>query len=237
MNGIDIEMAYLFNRMPAHPARVSARDGNIDVGDVGCEPARSRIVIRRCIDSGCSLIGRALPAIAAELAECARGGAVDNRLHIVIWSSLSASHIHTKRFISAMRRRIPAAVGQIEPAHERDGIVHNDNFLMVRTAERMCAVEPKVQPRAQMRAPAELVEWQPFAVFNVRRVVTQKGAPSLAWRLASLGHGLGDARLRDVKPELEQFAVDARRSPNRVLDAHPPDQHAEVRLDLRPASQ
>ena len=72
---------------------------------------------------------------------------------------------------------------------------------------------------------------------NVRRVVTQKSAPSLIWRSTSLDHVLGDARLRDVKPELEQFAVDARRSPKRVLDAHPPDQRTEVRLDLRPPSQ
>jgi hypothetical protein len=53
----------------------------------------------------------------------------------------------------------------------------------------------------------------------------------------TLDHVLGDARLRDIKPELEQFAVDARRSPKRVLDAHPPDQRTEVRLDLRPPSQ
>src|SRR5262245_44622506 len=72
---------------------------------------------------------------------------------------------------------------------------------------------------------------------NVRRVVTQKGAPSLTWRSTSLNHEPGDARLRDVKPELEQFAVDARRSPKRILDAHPPDQRNEVRLDLRPSSQ
>ena len=41
----------------------------------------------------------------------------------------------------------------------------------------------------------------------------------------------------DVKPKLEQFAMDARRSPKRVLDARPPDQQAEIRLDLRPAFQ
>src|SRR5665213_3093830 len=71
---------------------------------------------------------------------------------------------------------------------------------------------------------------------NVRRVVPQKGAPSLTWRSASLDHVLGDARLRDFKPELEQFAVDTRRAPKRILHAHPPDQRAEVRLDLRPPS-
>jgi hypothetical protein len=42
--------------------------------------------------------------------------------------------------------------------------------------------------------------------------------------------------LRDFKPELEQFPVDARRSPTRVLDAHLSDQRPEVRLDLRPPS-
>ena len=44
---------------------------------------------------------------------------------------------------------------------------------------------------------------------NIRRVITQKSSPSLAGRPASFDHVLGDARLRDLKPELEQFAVDA----------------------------
>jgi len=72
---------------------------------------------------------------------------------------------------------------------------------------------------------------------NVRRVVPQKGAPSLTWRSTPLDHVLGDARLRDLKPELEQFAMDTWRSPKRVLDAHLPDQRAKVRLDLRPPSR
>jgi hypothetical protein len=67
-------------------------------------------------------------------------------------------------------------------------------------------------------------------------VVTQKGFPPLARRPASLDHVLGDARLCDLKPELEQFAVDSWRTPKRVLNAHPPDQYAEVRLDQRPPS-
>src|SRR5260370_14069900 len=45
------------------------------------------------------------------------------------------------------------------------------------------------------------------------------------------------ARLRDFKPELEQFAVDARRAPKRIFDAHPPDQRAQLRFDLRSPSQ
>ena len=71
---------------------------------------------------------------------------------------------------------------------------------------------------------------------NVRRVVAQESSPSLAGRPASLDHVLGDARLRDFKPELEQFAVDAWRAPKRIFDAHPPDQSAQFRVDRRSSS-
>ena len=71
---------------------------------------------------------------------------------------------------------------------------------------------------------------------NVRRVVTQEGSPSLAGWPPSFDHVLGDARLRDFKPELEQFAVDALRAPKRIFDAHPPDQCAQLRVDLRSPS-
>src|ERR1700722_10974542 len=67
---------------------------------------------------------------------------------------------------------------------------------------------------------------------NVWRVVTQEGPPSLAGRPPPFDHVLGDARLRDFKPELEQFAVDAWRAPKRIFDAHPPDQCAQLRVDL-----
>jgi hypothetical protein len=71
---------------------------------------------------------------------------------------------------------------------------------------------------------------------NFRGVVAQKRPPSLAWWAASLDHVLGNGGLSDFKPELEQFAMDARRAPERIFHAHPPDQRTEVRLDFRPPS-
>src|SRR5580692_7368613 len=71
---------------------------------------------------------------------------------------------------------------------------------------------------------------------NVWRVVAQEGPPSLAGRPPPFDHVLGDARLRDLKPELEQFAVNAWRAPKRVFDVHPPDQRAQLRVDLRSPS-
>ncbi len=55
---------------------------------------------------------------------------------------------------------------------------------------------------------------------NIWGVVTQEGSPSPAWWSPSLDHVLGDARLRDLKPEFEQFTVDTWRSPKRVFDVH-----------------
>src|SRR6202051_673843 len=72
---------------------------------------------------------------------------------------------------------------------------------------------------------------------NVWRVVAQEGPPSLAGRPPPFDHVLGDAGLRDLKPELEQFAVNAWRTPKRILHAHPPDQRAQLRVDLRSPSQ
>ena len=61
---------------------------------------------------------------------------------------------------------------------------------------------------------------------GIRRVVMQEGSPSLAGWPPPFDHVLGNARLGDLKPELEQFAVNARRAPKRIFDAHPPDQRA-----------
>jgi hypothetical protein len=72
---------------------------------------------------------------------------------------------------------------------------------------------------------------------DVRRMVAQKGAPGLTTRAASLGHVLGNGRLRDRKAEPEQFAVNPRRTPKHILNAHLSDQCPQTRIDWWPASQ
>src|SRR5882757_11472132 len=68
-------------------------------------------------------------------------------------------------------------------------------------------------------------------------MVTHEGAPPRGGRSASSDHILRDAGLSDLKAELEQLAVDARRSPQRIVNAHPSDQRAQVCVDLRPTSK
>jgi hypothetical protein len=54
---------------------------------------------------------------------------------------------------------------------------------------------------------------------------------------APLDHVFGNARLRHLKPKLEQFPMDTWRAPKRIFHAHPPDQDAQLRFDLRSPSQ
>src|ERR1019366_2567218 len=64
-------------------------------------------------------------------------------------------------------------------------------------------------------------------------MVVQKRAPALRRWPQVAAHIPRDYRLGDPETELEQFAVDAQRSPKRVLDTHPPDQRTQVRINLR----
>src|SRR5437016_7629908 len=52
---------------------------------------------------------------------------------------------------------------------------------------------------------------------DVRCVVTQEGAPSLGRRSISFDHILRNAGLTDLEAELEQLAMNARRSPQGIL--------------------
>src|SRR6266404_4178413 len=67
-------------------------------------------------------------------------------------------------------------------------------------------------------------------------MVTQEGAPSLGGRPGSLDHVLRDAGLSDFKAEFEQLAMDTRGAPQWIVSAHPSDQRAQVRVDLRSTS-
>src|SRR5262245_60756794 len=66
-------------------------------------------------------------------------------------------------------------------------------------------------------------------------MVTQEGAPCLGRRSTSLHHVLCDAGLSDLEAELEQLAMNARRSPQGIFRAHPLDKRAQIRIDFRAA--
>src|SRR6516162_494228 len=68
-------------------------------------------------------------------------------------------------------------------------------------------------------------------------MVAQEGAPALRGRVTSLRHVLGDRRLSDLEAELEQLAMNMRRTPEPVFDTHAPNQRPQTGIDLRSAAQ
>ncbi len=65
-------------------------------------------------------------------------------------------------------------------------------------------------------------------------VDAQKGLPALGRRLSASRHVLRNCRLGHLETQHQQFAMDPRRTPQRVLPAHPPDQIAQFTIDLGP---
>jgi ABC-type sulfate/molybdate transport systems ATPase subunit len=59
-----------------------------------------------------------------------------------------------------------------------------------------------------------------------KAAIAQEDAPALTGRVTFLGHVLGNGRLSHRKSKFEQFAMNARRTPKHVFNAHPSDQGA-----------
>src|SRR4029077_1990585 len=59
-------------------------------------------------------------------------------------------------------------------------------------------------------------------------VIAQKGLPALGRWTPAPDHVSADRRFRDLNPKHQQFAVDARRAPQRVLAVHAPDQRPNL---------
>jgi hypothetical protein len=66
-------------------------------------------------------------------------------------------------------------------------------------------------------------------------LIAQEAAPSRRRPTSSSHHVLGDGGLADLEAELEQFAVDTRRSPERVGGVHLPNQIPNLAIHRRPS--
>src|SRR6516162_3316673 len=66
-------------------------------------------------------------------------------------------------------------------------------------------------------------------------VIAQECPPGLRWWPSASDHVLGDRRLSDLEPKLQQFAMNSRSTPQRILLAHAPDEIAQLALDSWPS--
>src|SRR5262245_10711977 len=67
---------------------------------------------------------------------------------------------------------------------------------------------------------------------QLRYVIVKKRSPRLRWWLRMADHVFGNRSLGDLNSEFEQFAVDPRRTPKRVLAAHCSNQIASFLWNL-----
>src|SRR6187200_3055545 len=66
-------------------------------------------------------------------------------------------------------------------------------------------------------------------------LVPQKIVPALRGRAVAPRHVSGHRSLRHVESQFEQFAMDPRRAPQKILPAHPNDKVTDLALDPRPS--
>ena len=73
---------------------------------------------------------------------------------------------------------------------------------------------------------------------NGLRMVSEERQPSLCriWISRGSPHPSRDTPFREIETQLEQFAVNARRSPGRILGKHSKDQGANLFADTHPHS-
>jgi hypothetical protein len=124
---------------------------------------------------------------------------------------------------------MPCVLLHASPVREESGLFQN--YVFFETTDQQASLSAHVRP--------DKAESFPHGTEGLRdsaSVVSPIGFTKGTWRRPSFDHVLGDARLRDLKPELERFAVDAWRAPKRIFDGHPPDQYAQLRVDLRSPS-
>src|SRR5262245_43745069 len=89
--------------------------------------------------------------------------------------------------------------------------------------------------RIQSQDPSQM----PFTEDQDRRdgvcMVAQECPPSLRWGPSAPDHVFGHRRLGDLKPEFEQFTMDARGAPQWVLLAHALNEFAQLTANSRPS--
>ncbi len=216
-------MAYLLDRLSGHVSGVGARNGDIHVGQFRIDMTRPWVIRWSVIHRTCFAAGCAIPAIAAKLAQRTRRPTVYDRLHIVKRAIGLAIGITAAFLIARMRGRVPAAMGQIQPAHKCDRVINHDYFLMMRRAHGMLLIEAKAQP--PVSEPIQLVKRKPLTVHREyhREIPRQHAHAQL---LLALDH-----RIQKVAELFGQPVIrPGRHQPDTTVDIPPQDEDAAFGL-------
>ena len=95
------------------------------------------------------------PALSGDIAQCRGDFAGHSNLNVVVRRRDGAVKVDAPNIVRPMIRSVPASSGQIQPSDERNGVVDDDDFLVMRGADGMIAVHMKVNPRVPLPARSE----------------------------------------------------------------------------------
>ena len=105
------------------------------------------------------------PALPDDVAKSGGRIAVHHELHVMVWGIKPAKGIHSLGILRQVIRRVPAMFRYIQSAGKRDGIIDDDDFLMMRRTQRMVAVEAKMDP--SVTAPGMAIKRNDFAIGGI----------------------------------------------------------------------
>ena len=195
----------LAHRLAPAIGGLGAADAELDVAKLRLAVVRPAVVRLDRGGFARALAGGAEPALARELAVRRRGRPVEHHLHVVEGRVLLAGRVAAQRIVRAVALRIPAAAREVEPAHERDLVVHHDDLLVMAGRDRVRGVEAELQPLARAELVAE--HGQPLAIEREhhREVPAQhvhaELAPAPDQCLEELAQRLGPTVLRAARNE------------------------------------
>ena len=162
---IQMQVSDLADGWIAVERRFGARDRDIDIGQCRFDPGRPRVGRCRCGSALRQPPGGAPPTLAGKVPQRAGTVTSDDHPHVVERRVRHAAMVDPVRIISAVAARIPTHPGQVVTADEGDGIVDNDDLLMMGCTDRVLIVETERQP--PMRTPVKFEDRQPFALHRV----------------------------------------------------------------------
>ncbi len=105
------------------------------------------------------------PGFPGEIAQHLCRLAVDRHLDIVKRLIMLARRIDPAVVLKMMIRSVPSPFAQVESPHKGHGVVHDHDFLMLRCADRMIAVEAEMD--AVMRLGIQFVPRKEFAFHRI----------------------------------------------------------------------
>ena len=165
----------------------SPRDRDVGVDEIGVDIGRPEI--RGGIGQRRSrLLTHCAPTVAHEGPESGRRRATQHRLHLVIRPVRLAQRRRPGRLVGPVCGGVPPMPGQVDAAAERQGVVDDDDLLVMGAADRMVVVEaeshlsghPPAEPPSRQRIAFERVE---------RRVIPDE---DVAAQLRALSHDEGE---------------------------------------------